>query len=187
MDRRTFVKGTVGSAGLFLQGFGARAQSDASAPALPPIETRGLPPAKPSPLGMPGLFPGRVVEISNPKSIVKNRVSQPMIKNMLGHGMMELTGENSVVAAWAKFIEPTDVVGIKINPSGAPACCSSPEIVREIASAAQSVGVPAQNIVVYDRYAYEIDVGSYQALVPVGVRVLGIQGRTTPPQVSLVA
>ncbi len=175
MDRRTFVKGTVGSAGLFLQGFGARAQSDASAPALPPIETHGLPPAKPSPLGMPGLFPGRVVEISNPKSIVKNRISQPMIKNMLGHGMMELTGENSVPAAWAKFIEPTDVVGIKINPSGAPACCSSPEIVREIASAVQSVGVPAQNIVVYDRYAYEIDVGSYQALVPVGVRVLGIQ------------
>ncbi len=164
MDRRTFVKGTVGSAGLFLQGFGARAQSDASAPALPPIETHGLPPAKPSPLGMPGLFPGRVVEISNPKSIVKNRISQPMIKNMLGHVMMELTGENSVPAAWAKFIEPTDVVGIKINPSGAPACCSSPEIVREIASAVQSVGVPAQNIVVYDRYAYEIDVGSYQAL-----------------------
>ena len=27
----------------------------------------------------------------------------------------------------------------------------------------------------YDRYAYEIDIGSYQALVPVGVRVTGVQ------------
>ena len=89
--------------------------------------------------------------------------------------MRELTGERSVSAAWAKFLEPSDVVGIKINPSGAPACCSSPEIVREIISGVQSAGVPAGNIVVYDRYEYEIDIGSYQALLPPGVRVVGIQ------------
>ena len=61
------------------------------------------------------------------------------------------------------------------NPSGAPACCSSPEIVREIINGVQSAGVPAGNIVVYDRYEYEIDIGSYQALSPPGVRVVGIQ------------
>jgi uncharacterized protein (DUF362 family) len=66
-------------------------------------------------------------------------------------------------------------VGIKINPSGAPACCSSPEIVREIVSSIQSVGVPARNIVIYDRYSYEIDIGSYQSLVPPGVRIVGVQ------------
>ena len=76
------------------------------------------------------------------------------------------------------LFEPTDVVGIKINPSGAPACCSSPEIVREIISSVQSVGVPARNIVVYDRYSYEMDIGSYQALLPAGVRIVGIQERS---------
>ena len=81
----------------------------------------------------------------------------------------------SLRAAWAKFVEPSDIVGIKINPSGAPACCSSPEIVREIINGVQSAGVPAGNIVVYDRYEYEIDIGSYQALLPPGVRVVGIQ------------
>ncbi|PYX55842.1 MAG: hypothetical protein DMG73_16370, partial [Acidobacteria bacterium] len=83
--------------------------------------------------------------------------------------MKDLTGESSVRAAWAKFIDPADTVGIKINPSGAPACCSSPEIVREIISGVQSVGVPARNIVIYDRYSYEIDIGSYQALLTPGV------------------
>src|SRR5438045_7629632 len=77
--------------------------------------------------------------------------------------MNELTSESSLPAAWARFIGPADVVGIKINPSGAPACCSSPEIIREIVGGVQSVGVPASNIFIYDRYAYEIDVGSYQA------------------------
>src|SRR5437879_8317077 len=94
---------------------------------------------------------------------------------MLERALRELTGAQDVREAWSKFIEPKDIVGIKINPSGAPACCSSPEIVREIVSSIQSVGVPARNIVIYDRYSYEIDIGSYQALVPPGVRIVGIQ------------
>ena len=106
---------------------------------------------------------------------MRNRVSQPVVRDMIERGMKELTGERSVSAAWAKFVEPSDIVGIKINPSGAPACCSSPEIVREIINGVQSAGVPAGNIVVYDRYEYEIDIGSYQALLPPGVRVVGIQ------------
>jgi uncharacterized protein (DUF362 family) len=68
------------------------------------------------------------------------------------------------------------VVGIKINPSGAPACCSSPELVREIVSAVESVGVPTENIVVYDRFGYEMDIGSYHLLMPLGIRVFGVQG-----------
>ncbi len=177
MDRRTFVKTScLGSAGLFL-GFDPNApgQENVTLPEPPPIEVHGLPQAKRSPLGMPGLFPGRVVELSDPKSIVRNRVSQPIIGRMIEQGMKELTGESSLRAAWSRFIEPIDVVGIKINPSGAPACCSSPEIVREIIAGLRSVGVPARNIIVYDRYGYEIDVGSYQALLPPGVIVIGIQ------------
>ncbi len=176
MDRRTFVKAScVGSASLFLDGIDPKAFGDVTLPEPPPIEVvHGPKPAK-SPLGMPGLFPGRVVEVTDSKSIVRNRVSQPVVRDMIERGMKELTGERSVAAAWAKFVEPSDIVGIKINPSGAPACCSSPEIVREIINGVQSAGVPAGNIVVYDRYEYEIDIGSYQALLPPGVRVVGIQ------------
>src|SRR5881409_3482861 len=98
MDRRTFVKGTfLGGAGLLLHGFAVRAQSDASAPTLPPIETHGLPQVKPSPLGMPGLFPGRVVEVSNANAIARNRVAQPEIKVMIERGMKELTSESSLL------------------------------------------------------------------------------------------
>ena len=176
MDRRTFVKaGCVGSASLLMQGLDPMVRADAVAPALPPIELQGLPHYKPSPLGMPGLFPGRVVEIRNPNAIVRNRVSQNIVSRMIEQAMKELTGEKSARDSWAKFVQPKDVVGIKINPSGAPACCSSPEIVREIISAVQSVGVPARNIAVYDRYSYEIDIGSYQVLLPPGVRIVGIQ------------
>jgi len=176
MDRRTFVKGgCIGSATLLMQGLDPAMRADVTPPAAPPIELHGLPDYKASPLGMPGLFPGRVIELRDPNAIVRNRVSQPIVRHMLEHAMKELTGEKSAPGAWAKFVEPHDIVGIKINPSGAPACCSSPEILREIIGSVQSVGVPARNILVYDRYSYEMDIGSYQALLPPGVRILGIQ------------
>ena len=176
MDRRTFVKaGCVGSASLLMQGLDPAMRADVIPPHMPPVELRGLPDYKASPLGMPGLFPGRVVELRDPKAIVRNRVAQPIVHGMLERAMRELTGEKSAQAAWAKFVEPHDIVGIKINPSGAPACCSSPEILREIIASVQSVGVPARNILVYDRYSYEMDIGSYQTLLPPGVRILGIQ------------
>ena len=124
--------------------------------------------------GMPGLFPGRVVEVNDSKSIARNRVSQPVVRGMIERGMKELTGERSAAAAWARFVEPPTSVSRSIHPA-APACCSSPEIVREIINGVQSAGVPAGNIVVYDRYEDEIDIGSYQALLPPGVRVVGIQ------------
>jgi len=144
-------------------------------PPVPPIHVSEPVGTQVSPLRMPGLYPGRVVEISDARSIVANRVSQAAVGEMLEQGMRELTGERDLRQAWSKFIQPQDLVGIKINPSGAPACCSSPEIVREIVAGVQSAGIPARNIFVYDRYAYEMDIGSYQALVLKGVRVTGVQ------------
>jgi uncharacterized protein (DUF362 family) len=180
MDRRTFVKaGCIGSASLLIQGLDPMLRADSAPPDSPPVELHGLPDYKPSPLGMPGLFPGRVVEILDQSAIVGNRVSQPVVHRLLEQAMKELTGASSARDAWAKFIEPNDVVGIKINPSGAPACCSSPEIIREIISAVRSVGVPARNILIYDRYSYEIDIGSYQVLLPTEVRIVGIQDAFT--------
>ena len=177
MDRRAFVKRScLGGAALFIEHWETSpAYSQELIPPVPPIHVNE-PVGKPfSSLRMPGLYPGRVVEISDARSIVANRVSQAVVGEMLDRGLRELTGEKDLRQAWSKFIQPPDVVGIKINPSGAPACCSSPEIVREIVAGVRSAGVPARNIFVYDRYAYEMDIGSYQALVPKGVRVTGVQ------------
>src|SRR5690242_888809 len=170
IDRRLFVKRTfLGGLALCLDHWATSpAYSQDLIPPAPPISVNEPAEAQPSPFRLPGLFPGRVVEIADPQVIVANRVSQPVIRWMLDRALRELTGAQDAREAWSKFIEPKDIVGIKINPSGAPACCSSPEIVREIVAGVQSAGVPVQNIYVYDRYAYEMDVGSYQTLVPMG-------------------
>ncbi|HKN34187.1 MAG TPA: DUF362 domain-containing protein [Terriglobales bacterium] len=175
MDRRAFVKcALLGPSSLYV-GLDHQIEGEIALPQPPPVEVHGRPGAKRSPLGMPGLFPGRVVQVSGPNAILRNRVSQPVIHRMFEEGMKQLTGESSLPAAWARFIEPADVIGIKINPSGAPACCSSPEIIREIISGVEALGVARENIVVWDRYAFEIDIGSYQPLLPAGIRIVGIE------------
>jgi uncharacterized protein (DUF362 family) len=146
-------------------------------PQPPPIHTHGLPGYKPSPLGMPGVFPGRVIELQDERAISANHVSQPVVHGLIERGLKALTGENSAADAWRRFVTPKDVVGVKINPSGAPACCSSPEIVREVIAGIKSAGVPDENILIYDRYSNEIEAGSYHTLLPVGIRIVGIEHR----------
>ena len=84
MDRRTFVKRTcAASAGLLVGGMPALGEDEVVLPKAPPIDVHEAPLAKKSPLGMPGLYPGRVVELHDARSIVGNRVSQPVIRGML--------------------------------------------------------------------------------------------------------
>jgi uncharacterized protein (DUF362 family) len=174
MDRRTFVyNATLGTLNLGLIGLPLR-QRDA--PNTLKIDVHA-PPAAPSPLGMPGLFPGRVVEAFHDQSIVDRRIAQPAVRVMLDEGMKALTGDASPRDAWARFIVPTDVVAVKVNPSSAPPTITSIALLREVIRALNDVGVPNKHVVVYDRNSNQLEVNGYHALVPPGVRVVGLDQR----------
>jgi uncharacterized protein (DUF362 family) len=130
-----------------------------------------------SPLGMPGLFPGRVVELFHSQSIVNRRVSQPAVRAMVEQGMKTLTGDATPRDAWARFVSAADVVAIKVNPSSAPTTVTSIPLLREVIRALNAVGVPNKHIIVYDRNSNQLEVNGYHALVPPGVRVLGLDQR----------
>ena len=126
--------------------------------------------------GVPGPYPGRVVEVRNRgmiRSGVKNREA---IKATLARGMKELTGADDAVAAWRRFFEPGDVVGIKVVPNGHPLAPSSPELVLEVIEGLKSAGVKLKDMVVFDRYESEFLTAGYQKILPAGV----IWGGLTP-------
>jgi uncharacterized protein (DUF362 family) len=175
MNRRTFVySATVGTLNLGLTGLPLRWA--ASQPKALKIDVHA-PDVPPTRLGMPGLFPGRVVEVFHPRSIVDRRVSQPAVKAMVEDGMKALTGEAVPRDAWARFFEPSDVVAIKVNPSGVPGTVTSIPLVREVILALNSVGVQNKNIILYDRNSNQLEVNGYHSLVPAGVRVVGLDQR----------
>ncbi len=131
-------------------------------------------------LAMPGPFPGRVVEIHRPGTVLADdMMDQAGVRTMLGRGMCELTGADSPHGAWRRFFTRDDVVGIKVNPvgrkaqrgeggrvQGAPASISSPELLLEIVKRLQEeVGLRPANIIVFERYANEFREAGYADLM----------------------
>ena len=123
--------------------------------------------------GMPGPYPGKVVRVHSDASIdaASGQVDRALVKRMLSTGITALTGDTRPDDAWARFINPKDVVGIKVNCSGAPAIRSSPEIVAGIAENLIATGVPAAQIYVYERFNNQLVTVNYPKYLPDGVRI----------------
>ena len=122
---------------------------------------------------MPGPYPGQVVRVHSEKSLdtATDAADRAVVKQMLSTGMLALTGASSDADAWRRFVSPSDVVGIKVNCSGAPRICSAPEVVTGIAENLIAVGVQPANIYVYERFENQIRTVNYPKLLPAGVQI----------------
>jgi len=158
MKRRTFLQ--LSSAAL--------AADSAPLPSYR-VVTSHQPAAKP---GMPGPYPGVVASIQAEKSIDSEteKVDRPTVQEMIARGMRALTGQASA-AAWRRFFSPSDVVGIKVNCSGAPGAMSLPEVVAEIVANLVAAGVKPGQIYLYERFANQLKTANYEPWLPEGVRI----------------
>jgi len=163
MDRRTFL------------------QAAASAPAalaatlhedLPKyrVVSRFPPSAHP---GMPGPYPGQVARVHAAKCIDEQseKVDATVVREMIAQGMCAITGDKDARDSWARFFTPSDVVGIKVNCSGAPGIMSTPEVVAEIVRNVIAVGVKPEKVWIYERFRNQVDSVHYDRFVPHGVNI----------------
>ncbi len=127
--------------------------------------------------GMPGRYRGRVVRIHAPRSIdpATGKVDPAMVGRALSRGMRTLTGTVNDRDAWGSFFESGDVVGIKLNCSGAPNIRSSPEVVAAIVQSLMAVDIPASNIYLYERFPDQVNSVHYERYVPAGVHIVTIE------------
>jgi uncharacterized protein (DUF362 family) len=160
MDRRTFLS---------LATAAPLAAGPVGVPAY-----RTVSPYRPAALpGMPGAYPGRVIRVHSGNSIdpESGRVDQPTVRRMLSAGITALTGDARDDDAWARFLSPKDVVGIKVNCSGAPRIRSSPEVVGAIAERLLAIGLPPRQIWVYERFQNQLDTVPYAKFLPEGAHI----------------
>ena len=120
-------------------------------------------------LGVPGPFPGRVVEARNPSMMKDGVKDRDAIKKTLNAALTNLTGADDAVETWRSFFEPGDVVGIKVVPNGYPLCYSSPELVLEVIEGLKAAGVKTKDMIVYDRYKDEFMASGLHQILPDGV------------------
>ena len=134
------------------------------------VVTRFKPAANP---GMPGPCPGQVAVVHAAKSIdtESEKVDAAVVREMMARGMCALSGDRDPRDAWARLFTPTDVVGIKVNCSGAPGIMSTPEVVAEIVRNLGVVGVKPAQVWIYERFRNQMDEVHYDRHVPAGVHI----------------
>jgi hypothetical protein len=136
-------------------------------------------------LGVPGPYPGRVIEVRNKAMIRDGKKDRQAIKASLARGITELTGSDDAVGAWRLFFEAGDVVGIKVVPNGYPLAHSSYELVLEVIEGLKSAGVKTKDMVVFDRYKSEFLEAKYQDIVPSGITWGGLTSEDDGTQLKL--
>jgi uncharacterized protein (DUF362 family) len=108
-------------------------------------------------------FPASVVSVHSAKSIdeTTEKADPQTVHAMIERGMTALTGEKTSAGAWKHFFTPADVVGIKVNCSGAPKIMSNPVVVADIVRNLAAVGVKPENITIYERFPDQLESVNY--------------------------
>lgn len=116
----------------------------------------------------------RVVQIISPGVMSESGPDPARVRQMVERGLQEITATGSPAAAWGRFVQPSDLVGLKINPLGAPLLTTHKELVLALANSLQQAGLPADHIIVWDRSATDLQkAGWTPADEPGALRVLG--------------
>jgi hypothetical protein len=124
---------------------------------------------------IPGPFPGRVVQVTDPRSLTEDEtVDAAVVREMVAKGIRKLTGAEPK-AAFAKLLSKDDVVGLKVNPVGAPRISTQLEVVEAVVRWLVDAGLPKRNIVIWDRFEGMLaDAGFTKDSFP-GVRIEALQ------------
>ena len=123
---------------------------------------------------LPGLFPGRVIEVFNPKAMAEDSPSAEVVTAMFNKGIQELTGK-SPEKSFPLFFTKDDIVGIKVNPVGAGLISTRLEVVDAIIAWLLKGGLKKKNIIIWDRFDYMLtDAGFTPERYP-GIGIEGMQ------------
>ncbi|MGE3818603.1 MAG: DUF362 domain-containing protein [Isosphaeraceae bacterium] len=132
------------------------------------------PATDPGELGVPGPYPGRVIEVRKPGMIRDGQRNRQEVQVAVDRGMKDLTGADDAVSAWRRFFEPGDVVGVKMNPVGNPLANSSNELMLAVIDGLKAAGVKTKDVVVFERYRDEFIGAKMHEAVPDGIDWTGL-------------
>jgi len=83
------------------------------------------------------------------------------IRQMLNASITELTGLNDAGAAWASLFDPGERIAIKVNAFRNSIIWTHVPLVMAVTECLQEVGVPAEQIVIFDYYTSELEEAGY--------------------------
>ena len=123
---------------------------------------------------LPGPFPGRVIEVHDPKAMAEDKPAPEVVDAMVKKGITRLTGKN-MTESFSLFFKKNDIVGIKVNPVGPGLISTRLEVVDSVIDWLLKGGLKRKNIIIWDRFDYMLtDAGFTPERYP-GIGIEGLQ------------
>ena len=96
------------------------------------------------------------------------------VRAMLDRALPKFTGQPTPRAAWRTLVKPTDVIGLKVDAHHGPMAGTRPALVEAVARSLMDAGIPARQIVIWDRSLEELKKAGYARMAKaLGVRLAG--------------
>lgn len=124
---------------------------------------------------MPGLYPGKVVKVTDPASVIDGKPQEDAAYEMLKAAMLSLTGERSLKKAWRKIVSPKDIIGLKVNPVAGKLLTTSHAVTKSVIKQLEESGIPRKNIVIWDRREMQLHETGYTAENYPGITITGTE------------
>lgn len=105
---------------------------------------------------MPGKYPGKVVVVTNNRSVINDEPVEAAAYAMLGKAMIDLTGYKNIDEAWLAFVKPGEKIGLKVNPIGGKLLSTSHAVVKSVIRQLEESGIALQDIMIWDRRDMEL-------------------------------
>lgn len=116
--------------------------------------------------------PARVVIVEDAQSIENFNPRPEVIRQMVGSGVRRLTGKTKNFDAWRSLVSPKDRVGLKVFASPGANSGTRKAVVAAVIQQLRDVGVPATNIIVWDRQLLDLRLaGFFDLAEQYGVRI----------------
>jgi uncharacterized protein (DUF362 family) len=183
--RRFFALLSLGSFALAVKSFSNRLLAGISSPepSTPLLQTQSKPATNIKDAdkvlrntnSMPGLFPGKVVHVTNGSSVIDNEPVEKEAYAMIEKAMIELTGEKNLRKAWLKFVKPSDRIGLKVNPVAGKELATSHAVVKSVIKQLEESGIRRENIMIWDRREMQLHECGFTAENYPGIKIRGTE------------
>jgi len=117
-----------------------------------------------------------VVSATRDNATADKKINAAVVKEMVHAVVCKLAGKDKPAEAWACYVKPTDVVGVKINCLFGVGAATHPEVTAAVVEGIQMAGVPADKIIVWDRTDKDLEKSGYTLSKGPGVKCVGVNG-----------
>ncbi len=124
---------------------------------------------------MPGKYPAKVVQVNHDNCTSENKIIYQAAYDMVENGMLSLTGEKNIKAAWLKFVSPKERIGLKVNPVAGPQLSTSVEVTKAIVSQLEIAGIKRSNIIIWDRREEQLFEAGFNHENFPGIKIIGTE------------